>query len=434
MTRTMTRTLRLRNAAICACVGTSLFLLAQTVSADSNLTVSERLAAMNDYVWHHVSCGSDGCQSGLIDEEVAEDWQDWQQDSQACRVCPNRWYVRADYLLWWVSGNRLPPLVTTSPLGMPLEQAGVLGEPGTSVLFGDQRVDNDLRHGVRLTLGRWLDDCQDWGVEGHYFYVGDAGGGYFADSAGNPILARPFFNAETPPGAADSLLVAFPERIEGQIQIDTSSDVHSAGVLLRRNWLRDCRGQVAVLGGYRYFRFREQLVIDTRSMFVDETGLIEYGTHLQVQDSFAVRNDFHGADIGLSAELQRGRWSLDVLTKLGLGGVRQRLDIAGQTQVAAPEGPLVPQNGGLLARASNSGHYSDTQFAFLPELGANVGYCVTPSLSLRAGYSLMWLTDALRTGDQIDLAVGASGGHPQAFMETTSVCVQGISLGGEWRR
>jgi hypothetical protein len=147
---------------------------------------------------------------------------------------------------------------------------------------------------------------------------------------------------------------------------------------------------------------------------------------LQLQDRFAVQNDFHGADIGLSAELQRGRWSLDVLTKLGLGGVRQRLDLAGRTSVAA--------NQDLLAETSTSGHYSDTQFAFLPELGANVGYCVTPSLSLRAGYSLMWLTDALRTGDQIDLAVGASGGHSQAFLETTSVCVQGISLGGEWRR
>ena len=72
-------------------------------------------------------------------------------------------------------------------------------------------------------------------------------------------------------------------------------------------------------------------------------------------------------------------------------------------------------------------------------MGVNVGYYVTPSLSVRAGYSLLWLTDALRTGDQIDTAIGDSGvpgavPHPQADMDGTSVCLQGVSLGAEWRR
>ena len=180
------------------------------------------------------------------------------------------------------------------------------------------------------------------------------------------------------------------------------------------------------MGGYRYFRFRERLT-------VDEVLLPNSGATFQVQDSFAVHNDFHGGEIGLSAEMQRGRWSLDALTKLGLGGVRQQLDIAGRTQVTTP--PVI-YNEGLLAQSSNIGQYSDTEFAFLPELGVNVGYCVTRSLSLRAGYSLLWLSDALRTGDQVDLDIGqgASGMHPQATMDTTSVCVQGVNLGLEWRR
>ena len=45
----------------------------------------------------------------------------------------------------------------------------------------------------------------------------------------------------------------------------------------------------------------------------------------------------------------------------------------------------------------------------------------------------------LRTGDQIDLQIGDSGlpgavSHPQASMDATSICVQGINLGVEWRR
>lgn len=428
----MTAARMLRSAALCVCVGTSLFLLVPRAAADSDLTISERLAAMNDYVWHHVSCGSEGCQSGPIDEELVEPWDDLPKACQRRVACGDRWYVRADYLMWWVQGNRVPPLVTASPLGTPRDQAGVFGESGTSVLSGGRQIDDDLRHGVRVTLGRWLGDSQDWGLEGHYFYLGDAGDGYSASTPDAPILARPVFDSQL--GAASALLVAFPDAVAGQIVVDTSSDVHSAGGLLRRNWLRGSYGQVALLGGYRYFRLRERLAIDGTSVWVDESEPSLFGTETQIQDVFAVQNDFHGVDLGLTAEMQRGRWSLDVLTKLGIGGVRQQLDIGGQTRTSTLGGATLGQDSGLLAQASNSGSYRDTQFAFLPELGANVGYSVSPSLSFHAGYSLMWLTDALRTGDQIDVATVGAGASPQALRETTSVCVQGVSVGGEWRR
>ena len=87
-------------------------------------------------------------------------------------------------------------------------------------------------------------------------------------------------------------------------------------------------------------------------LIVDETGLIEYGTTLQTQDNFAVQNDFHGGEIGLAAELQRGRWSLDVLTKLGMGGVRQRLDIGELTHVTVPNEPTHTRDCGPLAHKS----------------------------------------------------------------------------------
>jgi hypothetical protein len=96
----------------------------------------------------------------------------------------------------------------------------------------------------------------------------------------------------------------------------------------------------------------------------------------------------------------------------------------------------VAESQGLLARPSNIGHYSDTRFAFLPELGVNASYRLTPSLSLRAGYSLIYLTDVLRAGEQIDTSIGTAGGsppHPQANLDPTSLWVQGINLGLEWR-
>ena len=81
--------------------------------------------------------------------------------SAACSDCyAPTWYGQADLLIWWFKGNQVPALVTTSPDGTPRPQAGVLGQPGTEVLFGDTGIDDNYRPGLRLTVGRWLDECQ----------------------------------------------------------------------------------------------------------------------------------------------------------------------------------------------------------------------------------------------------------------------------------
>jgi hypothetical protein len=124
------------------------------------------------------------------------------------------------------------------------------------------------------------------------------------------------------------------------------------------------------------------------------------------------------------------------VTKLGLGSDVQQLDINGATQVTVSPDPPLAQSQGLLAGSSNIGHDSDTRFAFLPELGVNASYCLTQSLSLRAGYSLIYLTDVLRAGEQIDTSIRSADGsppHPQANLDHASLWVQGINLGLEWR-
>ena len=62
---------------------------------------------------------------------------------------------RAEYLAWWTKSASLPALATTSPSGTPRSEAGVLGEPGTSVLFGGSDGDQRGRSGAALvsTIG-----------------------------------------------------------------------------------------------------------------------------------------------------------------------------------------------------------------------------------------------------------------------------------------
>jgi len=159
-------------------------------------------------------------------------------------------WAEIDYLAWTVKGDRPPPLVTTSPAGTPGLQAGVLGAPATSVLFGDSAVNGGWRSGGRLQAGYWFDPRHNKGIEVSFFDLQGASTGFATDSSAHPILARPFFNALT--NAQDAALVGFPGLITGAVAVNESSRLLGAGALYRQE-IGTWNGQrISALAGYRY--------------------------------------------------------------------------------------------------------------------------------------------------------------------------------------
>src|SRR5262249_36413228 len=147
---------------------------------------------------------------------------------------PGSVWVDGELLLWFLRGDRLPPLLTTSPAGTPRTAAGVLGQPNTAVVFGNQTVNDDLSPGFRLRTGAWIDCDHLWGVEGSFLYVGSHSSGFQGNSDQFPILARPFFNTQT--NAQDSQLLSFPGTLNGAIDIgDHRGDLYGADVNGRCN-------------------------------------------------------------------------------------------------------------------------------------------------------------------------------------------------------
>ena len=217
-------------------------------------------------------------------------------------ACPQRWWFDAEYLLLWTNGDRVPPLVSTNLTLPPRSEAGVLGVGDTEVLVGGP-IDEGGRSGVSLTAGHWLDDCRCWGLQATWFYAGDP----FDElndswsSPGNPVLARPFLNVGS--GLEDSQLVAFPNVLAGTVRVATSSDLRSAEALLSMNWLQGCRGRVDLLGGYRYFRFREGVLVQENLVSTDPGGFVPVGTTIDLFDQFDTSNSFHGGEIGLLTSL-----------------------------------------------------------------------------------------------------------------------------------
>jgi hypothetical protein len=340
-------------------------------------------------------------------------------------------WVHGEYLMWWTKGMETPPLVSAGP-------TGTLDDARTVVLFGDDDLLGQMRSGFRVRLGTWLDCEQRWAIEGEYWRLGGSQENFFAssDSLGNPAIYRPFFNVNPrgandqfdPPARHDVELVAFPGALAGSVSVDASSQLQGSGLWLRHNLCCDLTATVACdpcfdpcsgpfgrrfdfLLGYRYVRLRDQLMIQENLTSLRSPPL--QGEFI-LTDTFGASNDFHGAEIGLLGEFDHGRWSLELLGRLALGSVRQRVDIAGETVISQSEISDGTYPAGLLAQRTNRGPHSRNEFAVLPQLGATVGYRLTPRLQATVGYSFLYLSRVVRAAEQIDLDVNPDLLAPQA--------------------
>jgi len=296
----------------------------------------------------------------------------------------------------------IPPLVTASPLGTPRELAGVLGAPATAVLFPGES--NPERSGGRFTIGFWFDDDHTIGLESTTLFLAERSMTFRADSAGAPILARPFFNVLT--GLEASELVAFPGVLAGNVAVSSANQLWGTELNLRTNCCRGCFWHLDWLLGVRFLGLDDNLSISEGLMPAGAGALA--GSNIVVQDRFGTHNLFVGGQTGLDIGFRRGRWSLDLLGKVALGNTHQELNINGFTQFAVPGLPLSVQQGGLYALPSNIGHYSRDRFSVVPEAGFNVGFQLTRCLRAVVGYSFLYNSAVLRPGNQIDRSLNVS--------------------------
>jgi hypothetical protein len=359
-----------------------------------------------------------------------------------------RAWAEADFLLWWMRGTALPPLVTTSPAGTPITGAGVPGN-STTALFGASTVNDDLRAGGRLAVGFWFDDHQSCGVEADFFMLEGKAARFAAASGGDPILSRPFIDANSGLPAAER--IAFPGDTTGSVQAFAgTTGLLGAGALLRG---QVCCGQVCcgdevrvgVLLGYRYLSFSDRLGVteDLTNVNPNNPNFIPVGANILVADRFDAKNNLHALDFGLTGEWRRGPLSLELRGRLAVGYDHQVVDINGGTTVTVAGVPPAVNSGGLLALGSNIGHHSRDEATVVPQLDLKLAYQITPRLTASVGYSFLYWSDVLRAADQIDPTVNAtlippavapSGPNRPAFVfRDTDFWAQGFNLGLEFR-
>ncbi len=309
-------------------------------------------------------------------------------------------YGSAEYLLWWLSGSKLPPLVTTGPATFPV---GFLGNPGVTILFGNSTVDQGPFSGGQFLVGYWLDCDRKTGVEVSGFFLGQQSRTDSFNSMQFPVLTRPFVNANE--NTPFSEFAAFPGLAGGSIEVRNASRLWGIGPRVRCTLCCGECSKIDAIAGFQYVDLEESLSIVERVQFspdVPDPNLAN--SRFVATDSFATRNQFYGGLIGLDAWMWRGSLALNAYAQISLGSTHQSIDIQGQQVKTDAAGTTTVFPGALLALpGANIGRFHGDTFSVLPRAGVNLGYRIGENLTVYGGYSVLYWNNVVRPGEQIDL-------------------------------
>ncbi len=354
---------------------------------------------------------------------------------------PRLWF-RAEALYWWTKASPIPvPIVTQGNPGDAIP--GALGQPGTSVLIGDDNVNFGGRGGGRFTFGFSLAPEQTWGFDGSYFFLANTSVAQSVSSdgsLGSPLLAFPFYDPTLP--GENASFISNPGVFSGNAVLSVTDFLQGLDLNLIHN-LHNANGiRLDILGGFRWVNLQENLSFVTDSPNVAPNPPDFFHTF----DRFNANNNFYGGQLGLRASYDNTRLFFNAAGKVALGSTVERVSVNGGT--FTNDGGFASAPGAYLAQPTNIGTQNHSQFAVVPEVNLNFGVRLSPWASIVVGYSFLYVSSVARPGDQIDRVInpaqapaisGNFSGNftgparPVLNVQSTDFWAQGLNFGLEFR-
>jgi hypothetical protein len=138
---------------------------------------------------------------------------------------------------------------------------------------------------------------------------------------------------------------------------------------------------------------------------------------------------------------------VDLTGKAGIGVMQELVDIEGFTALGGPNNKfLAITPGGVYALSSNIGRHFQDEFAVVPQGNIDLTYNLTNNVTLKLGYTFLYLNSVARPGNQVDRTInpglvptdftyGTPGGpaRPGFQFNNSSFWAQGANLGIEVR-
>lgn len=356
---------------------------------------------------------------------------DGQRNQPPITVIESRFWVGADFLVLFGKGYDTPPLV------------GVIRDSNTSVinnLYPDERFGNGPFSAVRLRGGFSFDsDGLTSGFDVSYTHVFDRTVTERFGHVNGQVLGRPFIDAAS--GVANLLQATTSDGfLRGSIIVKDHTEMNGGEIHYFVSDPSPVGMTIQWLAGFRYFRLADRLRTDF------QTEIPSMGLGLQMHDEFKTTNRAYMTQVGFRGGYSTERWFVNGELKVGLGVISQRGSVDGSTTAGTIGASLPAQSGGLFALPGNIGNYEQTKFGFMPELALNLGFHLTPSLTLVGGYEFMFINSVIRPGGLIDGTVNTQRvpsvnltpvqslpNRPASVFNNESFWLQGISIGLQYR-
>lgn len=344
---------------------------------------------------------------------------------------PKIW-TSAEYLYWWTQHSNINvPLATQNPSSF-----AIINQPGTQIILGARSRNNTFDfgglNGIRITMGGWIDDAHQYGIEGSGFGFSEADKTLSASSVGanNPILDVPFFSVQS---MSENVLVGNKPNTITDKDTFQPSNVEINGLY---NLSNKISLPLILTAGFRMMNINENLTLNDA---IYDTPSLPANSVLNIQDQFSTKNNFYGFQIGTRTHYSYGKIDLSGLAEIAFGINYQQIKIRGETNV---NNNTILQSIGLFAEPSNIGTFKQNQFAILPELQIKMSYHMNQYIQPFFTYNVIYINRILRASNEIDRNINLSqnpliGGTgvlsgkaaPVRQFNDSSLWMQGVSLG-----
>jgi hypothetical protein len=308
----------------------------------------------------------------------------------------DRWYVGGEFLWWYLRQERVPPLLTTGPAA----SQGILGQPGTQILYGDEKIKSrhDRFIGFRGTVGLWLDEEQTWAAEVRAFILERDSSNFTIKPTGQ-FLARPYINATTGQHASEIISGQLPngDALLGSFNAYSRIEMFGQEANLVGLLWEDEAVRLEGLAGGRFLQLRHRLDLTSSGKTLPDLSI-----HYGVRDHFQTFNKFFGVQLGLRGGLEWNGFFLRAGGTVAVGGTDEEIRTKAQrvthTPMVREEQPL-----GLYVLPTNTGRYQRVVIDVVSEAQVMLGYKLTEHWRVMFGYTFLhWLNPVRSGGDQID--------------------------------
>lgn len=322
------------------------------------------------------------------------------------------WWAEADYLFVWRKDRFYPPIATT----------GILGDPDTEILFGDQRYAKGPKSGAFFDAGIWITSCIGFG--GSLMLIGTEHISFDAENPPTINLSRPFFDLDT------GLESVFP--LTGTLQALHFKSTNNFWILdgyLRWPVITCPCWAFTFIGGYGYGQLTDGFEVEDE-VIPEAPGIVI----IKGLDKFLCRNEYWAGLFGFVGNWSTASWGIDFWGKVYFGNMLRELVISGERQSFLPSGAITIEAGDLFSQPSNIGTHKKHSFQVVPITGINLQLKIWCHVTAQVGYFYAFLPRVFLSGEQIDLNINLvqtdpATALPKALQHDTSFYYHGLSLG-----